>query len=175
MLKLYSYKRFISRYGGLLLKLILALFWCLGLWVGYSIAAKTSLSVLMRTISLERVSFVGLVIAAVFPLLISALTVQLSVPSLILPIAFFKASLFGYCVTALSFVYADAGWLARWLYIFLDSFMLMFLLWFWIRNITGKSRSFRKDLAICFFAASLLVCIDYFIVSPFSVMLFNYS
>lgn len=174
MLSKHTYKYLRSKYKRVVSSLLLALFWFIGLLAGYTVATRISLSVLMRTFSLERVSFLGLVLATIFPLAISAAALRSSAPLLILPIAFIKAFTFSFCASALSVVYADAGWLARWLYIFSDSIMVIFLLWFWVRNITKNTVIFRKDFASCLFAASLLVCIDYFIVSPFSVMLFNY-
>lgn len=175
MLSVYTYKHFLSVHKRVMCPLLLALFWCIGLLAGYAVATKTSYSVLMRMFSLDRVSFVGLVFTAIIPLVISTAAFRLSLPLLILPIAFMKAFLFSFCASALTLVYADAGWLARWLYIFSDSFIVIFLLWFWVRNITGINESLQKDFAITLFASSLLICIDYFIVSPFSVMLFNYS
>lgn len=175
MLSVYTYKNFLSKHKRVVLSLLLALFWCIGLLAGYTVATKTSFTVLMHTFSLQRVSFVGLVFATIFPLSLSAAAFRLSLPLLILPIAFTKAFLFSFCASALTLIYADAGWLARWLYTFSDSIMVIFLLWFWVRNITKRAGIFQKDFAVSLFAASLLICIDYFIVSPFSVMLFNYS
>lgn len=175
MLSMHTYKRFVSKHGNVIFSITLAIFWTLGLVFGYTVATKISISLLMRAFTLERVSIVGLILATILPLIISATAVRLSVPFLILPTAFIKASLFSFCACALTLVYNDAGWLARWLYIFTDSIMVIFLLRLWIRNALLSAKTFQKDLLICLIAASILICIDYFIVSPFSVMLFNYS
>lgn len=173
MLSMHAYKHIISRHSRAVSLLLLASFWTTGLLIGYTVAAKTSISLLMRAFTLERVSIVGLVLVTILPLILSAAAYRLSVPYFILPIAFIKAFLFSFCACALALVYTDAGWLARWLYIFSDSLMVIFLLWFWVRNIPNVKGSVQKDFVICLIAASLLISIDYFIVSPFSVMLFN--
>ena len=174
MLSMHTYMHFISQRNKVVSLLLLALFWTTGLLIGHIVATKISVSLLVRAFTLERVSIVGLVIATIFPLFISAAAIRLSRHFLILPIAFAKAMLFSFCACVLTLVYNDAGWLARWLYLFSDSIMSVFLLLFWARNALWSAETLKKDFVTCTIAASFLICIDYFIVSPFSVMLFNY-
>lgn len=174
MLNLYTYKRALFRYRRALSISALLLIWIVGFSSGIAIASRSSAYLLKLTFSFERVSFVGLVFASILPLIISALAVKLSAPLFLLIVAFTKALLFGFAVFVLHNFYGNAFWLSRWLYMFSDSLMTVFLLWFWLRSITGKSSHFDKDLIICLISAAVLVLVDYFIVSPFALMLFNY-
>ena len=174
MFNKYTYKQFLSKHSRVLIISMLAFIWVIGILTGFSVASRSSSHLLKLTLSLERVSFVGLVIAAILPLIISAIAVKLSAPLFILIVAFIKAFLFGFASFGLFSYYGDAIWLSKWLYMFSDSLMIVLLCWFWVRNIAGKTEHLNKDLATCLIAASLLICFDYFIVSPYSLMLFNY-
>ena len=157
-------------------KIALTFFWILGLLSGTLLVSKLpAVSVsMMRAIALERTSIVGLAISLSFPLLLSVITLRLSMPSLLFPIAFIKAFLFAYSSFGVSLVFGDAGWLLRWLFIFSDSIMVICLLWFWFRNVSGCINSAKRDFVICTLFAVIVFCIDCFIVSPFVMMLFNH-
>lgn len=163
------------RYSTFLNKLFLGLSWFSGLLLGViaSMQRADSTVPLMRSVLVERSSIVSLFAVLTFPFLLSALLVWISKPLLLVPVAFLKAFIFGFTAFTVSSAFGDAGWLSRWLLLFSDSCCVAVLLWFWFRNVTGKRRTFKTDVAISLVVTVLVGCIDYYAVSPLSVMLFK--
>lgn len=157
-------------------KLFLAIFWILGLLTGsfFAFKAPSAYTSLLRMITTERVSIIGLGLILFFPLIISAIVVHFSVPLLLLPLAFFKAFFFSFFSYGFVLAFGNAGWLVRWLFVFSDSCMIIPLLWLWFRNISGNRGTLKNDLVLCSVFAAFFGCIDYFTISPFTLMLFNH-
>lgn len=157
-------------------RLFLAVFWVFGLLIGLYISFRTPILFfsLMRTYAYERVSILGLVLIVSFPLILSAIAVRFSTPLLFLPVAFLKAFCFSYCSNGIVLAFGSAGWLVRWLFVFSDSCAVIVLFWFWIRNIAGDRGLFTRDFFIGVLSIILFCCIDYFVVSPFTAILFKH-
>jgi hypothetical protein len=66
--------------------------------------------------------------------------------------------------------FCDAGWLVCALLLFSDSFSVLILLSQCFCAAAGESSSIYSYLAITL----LIGCADYFIISPFAVMLFDF-
>lgn len=171
----YSIGRFNLQQNPIISTMALTIVWVSGILIGAMLANKTSAQLSGYTLFPERTTFLGLLISAILPLVISAIVIKIRAPILILPIAFIKSFSYSYTGFLLYSFYGDAGWLAEWLCLFSDPIVIVSCLWFWLKNISAKSIFVNKDLLICSFISFGALCIDYFIVSPFSVMLFNYS
>lgn len=155
----------------------LAFSWTLGLSAGVYFAGTMQSSVfsLMRAAASSRVSIVGLIVLLIFPLLLSAFAVYLSAPICLLPVSFCRGAAFGFCSLGALYAFGSAGWLVRLMLLFSASAMTVPLFWFWIRHISGNKLLLRRDLAVCSALAVVIGIIDYFLVSPYLVMLMNYS
>ena len=175
MLKMYSYQHRTAQYKRMINIAILSVVWIAGLLTGAALANNISYQLVGYKLILDRISLLGLLFSTVLPLAISAVAIIIQAPCLIFPVAFIKGLMHAYSTLVIYSVYGAAGWLAKWLFVFSDSILILFLLWFWLRMIAGKCTSFTRDLLICSIATVVVVCIDFLIVSPFSVMLFNYS
>ena len=136
---------------------------------------QDSMFSLMRAVAFSRVSIVGLFVLLFLPLLLSAAAVYFSIPAMVLPLSFCKGFCMGYCALGILFVFGSASWLVRLLLMFSDCFMILPLSWFWIRHISGCRNMLRRDFLICSAIAIVIGIVDYFLVSPFLVMLMNYS
>ena len=94
---------------------MLATIWFSGFAVGIFICSKALplLLSLMRGMSFDSVSIVGLILSAGIPILISAVAVIISRPWLLLTVCFFKAMF--YLVFSVSVIvhFAEAGWLVQ--------------------------------------------------------------
>lgn len=163
----FSCKSFLNRY-------LLISFWFVGLLFGLYFTSDTSVSSvsLMRSVTQDRLSFIGLFLMFTFPFFISAALFRLSKPLLILPIIFFKAFTYSCCLYSVMFAYGEAGWLVRWLLLFSESCIIVLFIWYCIRNISGGVAAVKADLVLCCVLSVVIICIDYYIVSPLSVVLY---
>ena len=157
-------------------KILLAVAWVAGAVAGY-LFVRTDPSyfvAVMRMLSTQHVSIVGGVICIGLPIFLSAVCVKYFSSIALCVIAFIKAFTYFCCLSALMIVYGQAGWLVRWLLFFSDSCSVPVLIWFWFRNIDGKNATLWKDSLLCVAIGALVLCIDYFAVSQFSMTLFHY-
>lgn len=162
--------------SGHIYELLLGLLWVVGLLFGFLLANHLSEAVftMMRMAAQTPVSIVGLIIVIYFPLFLSVVALKISKPVLILPIAFFKALLYGFSTAAIMISFRDSGWLVVRLLLFSETIMVVVLLWFWFRNLYRRTNTFRKDIIVCFLIATLVFFADIYAVSPFLVSLFHY-
>ena len=162
-----NYKSFLNRF-------LIILFWLIGLLSSLYFTLETTAfsSALMRSVTEDRLSIIGLFLMLTFPFLISAVLLRFTRPLWILPVVFFKAFIYSCCLYGLTFAYGDAGWLVRWLLLFSDSCVVVLLLWFWLRNASGDLVTYKSDLLLCCFLSVLIIGVDYYIVSPISVILY---
>ena len=165
-----------KRYTPQLHKIFIILSWLLGLCLGYYFGVKTPLSVisLMRMSVSQRVSIVWLFFVLLIPLFLSFLALRFSLPQLFIPLAFFKAYSLSYCIFCVTYFFGSAGWLVRLLCFFSDSCCVVILILFWLSHTVWRKRKCLYNLGLCAAATILIGCIDYFIVSPFGTILFNY-
>lgn len=150
--------------------------WVLGILFGMHFVSFVSepFSSLIRTGVYSRVTTAGLLTVLLLPLFASAITVYFFIPYLQYFICFLKAFCFGCCLYCSVHTFAAAGWLIMSLMMFSDSCMLVPLLWFWCRHITGNRQSLKRDVYYCLTAAVLIGFVDYFIISPYLVGLLKY-
>lgn len=155
-------------------RLLVIIFWLTGLLAGlYFTSSTTAYSTsLMRSVCQDRLSIVGLFLVLTFPLLISAVLLRFFKPVWILPLVISKAFTYSFCLNAIMLAFGDAGWLTRWLLLFSDSCIVVLLLWFWLRNSSGTSIDCKSDLVLCSILSALIIAVDYYIVSPFCVILY---
>ena len=150
-------------------RLLLAFFWCAGLFCGMSGYLTAGMSFLpwMRGAVLGSVSIVGLLGITILPFLISALAVSFSIPWLQLLVCFCKAFLFSFVSLGVWQAFGSAGWLAWLLLMFSDCMGMPLLYGFWLRHLSGDSAVGRLETG-CYLAAFVLLgSVDYRIISPF--------
>lgn len=148
--------------------------WVCGLVCGALLAAKTCTldASLMRMVVKSRVSIIGLVLALFFPLVLTAVALITNMSFLVLPALFIKAVCFALCGCGLFITFGDAGWLVRWLFMFSDSCMVVFLLWFVLKHFAGDRETLKKDFSACCICAAFLGMIEILSISPFTAALF---
>ena len=157
-------------------KLLQAFIWILGIVLGFGFSFQTTVytSSLMLSAANCRLSIVGLLFVLIFPFLISFVLFRLFKPLLVLPILFFKAFSFSCCVFSIVLAFGDAGWLARWLLVFSNSLAVVIYIRFCLRHAAGDNETLKRDFIISLVSVTAIGCIDYFIISPFALMLFNH-
>jgi len=153
----------------------LAVLWVVCLFFGRRIALQTEdyLFAMMHTAVSVRVSIVDLLVLQLIPFCLSALAVYISVPYIIYPVCAVKAFLGGYSLGTIGIVYGDAGWLIRFLYLFTDTIMSPLLLWYWFKHISGANHSRHKHFKYVLLGLSAAAALEYFVISPFLVVLMN--
>lgn len=160
----------------LLHSLCLPFSWVLGMIVGCLFGAKLPDPVisLMRTSFSERVSIVWLFVAILLPFFLSVTTIRFSLQRLLFLLSFVKAYCFAFCLYCINRAFGSAGWIMSFFCFFSDACSNAILLWFSLTHSEWKPERCMHDFAICVTALIALCCLDYFIVSPFMVMLLNY-
>lgn len=153
----------------------LAFFWLAGISFGLYAAnlASVHISSLMLTLVDQRVSIVGMLIIFIFPLLLSAVLIHFSAHRLLFLFAFLKAFCYSFSSCCIFLSFGSAGWLIQSLLMFSDTVLAIVLLWFWFRFFSAKTVELGRDAGICCIITACVVCIDYFMVSPFLASLFN--
>lgn len=154
-------------------RLLLGLFWLLGLLCGFHVASSLGPHsfLLMRMAVGCCVSIVGAFTVLIFPVVLSAVLIQVS-DVLIFPFLFFKAFCYSFCYFGISYAYDDAGWLVRCMLLFSGSSMALNLLIFWIRNISVSKTAVKKNYILAICIAVAIGIIDLILVSPFLTTLF---
>ena len=157
-------------------KALLAIFWILGLFLGCYLATELSTEVVftISTITEQRTSIFVLFLLPAISLLLSYFAARLRLQLLMIPIAMGKAICFSFCASCLIFAFEDAGWLLYRFYLFSDSISVIILIWFWNRHISSNTDSLNKHLIFSLTAIFVISMSDYFLVSPFVRMLWNY-
>lgn len=150
----------------------LAFLWTLSLICGGCVAANDpSVVVLMRLAPLCQVSIVGLVYVIFLPFLISFISIHRGQTIWIYILLGIKGFLNGYCLSGISLVYGDAGWLMCGLLLFSGFAVNVYLLNLGFGKPIGKHMLFHIDHAIALFVALMIGIVDYFIISPFLMRL----
>ncbi len=162
-----------SQYSYTWTRVFLSVIWILGIFLGLylSVSLTENSKSLVRTLLESRVSTVGLIANLFLPFIISAIVWKFKIPAIYLLLAFTKAICYGFCLCSIGYVFREAGWLLRWLFLFSDTCSSALLLWYWYRNITFNHSS-AKDLYICGILAVSIALIDICHVIPFSLRLF---
>lgn len=110
----------------------------------------------------ERVLF------AILPFLLSALAVTFLHPAWLYLICGLKATIFMVCCLTLCMKFGQAGWIARWLFMFTDACSAPIFLFYCLRNVSNCRRKcwYEYTLLLVFLIGILIV--DYRIVSPYA-------
>ena len=155
------------------LRLLFIILFLLGIVAGAGIATqvRSSLYVWIYSAGCSGVSFLGLAVVLLLPLLVSFSAFYFDAPILVLPIVFLKASVFSFCSCCVLFAYGDAGWLVRLLMLFSDSVMLGVLCWYWLQHLDCKRFELKQNTILCLLVAVMIGITDYMYISPFTAML----
>ena len=147
--------------------------WISGLLCALLYIKQASFS-LMYPLYVERVSIVGMIVSLIFPIILLYILLNRCYFYLTLPVIFLKSFSYMCCYLCITYSYGTAGWLVRIFLLFSDTVSIVILLHFCYRfaagNKTGIIRYFK-----CAFAVLIIVgCLDYYIISPFILMLLNH-
>lgn len=151
--------------------LILIFVWLVGLCVGY-LLCDPSCFLLMRRAVVQPVSIVGLFICIFLPLVLSYYSVLFEKPICILIVCFIKSVAFGFSSALIACVYNTSSWLIRFLFLFSDTFFLLFLMMFWLKSSYGEKVSHQRSFQFGALFGILIGAADYLFVSPLLERLF---
>ena len=154
---------------------LLSLFWLSGIMLGYGASTDiNSLSVsMMHAASLRSVSIVGVFFPLFFPLLITFVVNRFLKPHWILPVVFTKAFCFCFCSCTCIRAFGSAGWLIKCLFLFSDSIGILVLLWLWLSILHSDCKIRPISFAAASFILLAVSTLDYYVIAPFTVLLFN--
>ena len=154
-------------------RVLLAIFWITGLLLGTltSLLADDLLFSTMRMALCGGMSILGLLVALLLPLLITAFAVYISQPLLFLPLSFLKAFLFSFVGAGLLTAFGSSAWLLRILLMFADSLTLPLLWWVWLRVLSDEYSSPMRSTLVAAAFVALIGCFDYVYVAPFLALL----
>ncbi len=135
--------------------------------IGFSMNAGADFDSLMCRAASSSVSIVGLLAVSLFPFLLSAFAVLISLPELLLPICYGKAFCYGLVSMGVLRYFGSAGPLARMLLMFSNLAAIGLLYFFWQRYVSGENKPDLWELFTYFSLFLLIGSVDYCIVSPF--------
>lgn len=150
---------------------LLSYIWLTGLLFGTAVSffIRDYLTAFLSIFSPTFFSVPGKFLIALLPFLLSAFAVSFSHHVWLFWICGIKAVCFSICCFLFCLCYGQAGWLARWMFMFSDVCSLPFLFFYWLRHLgTHGDRSFYKHI-IFWLPVVALVIIDYRIVTPYAV------
>ena len=141
----------------------------LGYFAGYLLAWIWSdiLFSLMRCLLSAPVSIVGLILAFLLPLGLSAFAVYYNISWLPALILFSKAVLTGFCIKACVFSFGGAGWLVYVFILFLDNVMFSLTIHYCLLHQQKKNILQSADLLIRFLIGIVLFGLQFFVITPF--------
>lgn len=152
---------------------VLVLSWVLGSLSSLLFAKHYCFS-LMCPLTVERVSIVGMIVSLTLPFILSYILLNRCHFLTIIPVLFLKAFGYMFCYYSITYFYGTAGWLVRLFLMFSDTFSVFILLHFCYRFASGKTDNMLRYFQIAFMVLILFCCLDYYVISPFSMMLINY-
>lgn len=118
-------------------------------------------------------SILDIFLISILPVLVSVLFVYVNAPVLLIPLAFIKAFSFSACSIGFLWAFGTAGWLLRLLFMFSDCILVLVLLWFWIRHISGDRMLLRKDTFTCVKIMLMVGIFDFLFIVPIIQTVFN--
>ena len=128
--------------------------------------ASPSLLPIVCYVPMSESSPLGLVIAAIAPLLIVSLLVHFGCSWFLFIICFFKAFSWSLCSSLFLLAFGTAGWLMHLVYFFSSSFSIFLLCWFSLHHLTSTTSSLKKNWMFISILTFLVLCFDYCILSP---------
>ena len=143
--------------------------WIIGFLAGSAVAIHLPEPSLlwMRGILFGTSSIVGLALCALVPFLFSILFLKHSQVILLLLLAFMKAFTYGLALASVKLIFGGAGWLVILLALFTDSCVTLLLLLFWFQNVFKLGNVKLGDCMGYLSIASLVICVDLCLISPF--------
>ncbi len=146
--------------------------WLAGLTTGALFAHLNSFDITwMHSVFSSRISVIGFLMMLIAPFLLSTLFFRLSLPALVVPLAFIKAFSYSWCSGCIMICFHSAGWLLRLLLLFTDTFVAVILIWYWYRNVNSRVERLKNDTLISLIFTLLIGCIDCCVISPFGISL----
>ncbi len=143
--------------------------WFTGLILGFAII-PISFSAFQRTFLIDanfHSLYIVSVVNAFVPFIISLIFLRFGKKGYIPYVCLAKSTLFGIALYIIGRCYPNGAWIAKSLFLFIDSVNVCLLLWFWVRNTSTNSTGKRKD-AIVFISILLTACsIDGLVLKPF--------
>lgn len=155
-----------------LLHLALCAIFGAGFGVLFTATVNPSYLLMMRSAVKAPASIVGLMVVGIAPFLICLPMVSSGRPLLIYPICLCKVFLYAAGIYAIHLTFGRAGWLIVFLAQFSDFCLIPALFWFALRGLIGNKLRLR-DILICFGISVLVILLDYLVISPFAVQLFD--
>lgn len=148
--------------------------WCAGLFLGCLVFfhADPEYFSWMRTACYRPVSIVGLSAVTLLPLLIYSISCFAFRSRLVLAFLFIKSFLFFICSAMVLSAFCSGGWLVRSLLMFTDNAIVFCMLWLYFRLMNSHHRRMR-DLILYISCLGIIVCMDYFAISPYLARLLN--
>lgn len=155
----------------------LLVFWLIGLLLGAFSARLTfeSYCPYLKVSAAVSSLFPCILLAQGIPLILSAVVVHFRKLRFLYPIAVLKAFCFSLCAYSVRLCFGASGWLMELLLLFSDLCMLLPLNWLWLRCISGKGATFRRDILICLAVLTIVSVLDSLLISPFLASLFYHS
>lgn len=147
--------------------------WIAGSVLALFVSKQTSFS-LMYPLRVERVSIVGMIVSLIFPITLSYILLNRCCFYTIIPVIALKAFFYMYCFYAITCSFGTAGWLVRILLLFSDTFSVIFLLIYCYRFAAGNRNDMLRLYQIMLLFLILVGSLDYYVISPFIMMLINY-
>ncbi len=157
--------------------IILSFLWVLGFVCGlYFISSSCDIfHPLLKEITFIRPSIVGLLSVVYIPVFISFIAICISSHWIVFLFVFIKSFAFCCCICGVAETYGYSSWLIRLLLLFSDSAVTVGMLLFWCRALNFKRSRALRELCILTIVFTAIGIIDFFLVSPYLVMLMNYS
>jgi len=156
--------------------ILLSVLWVLGLIFGLFFISSSDSTIVnsLYSASLIRPSFIGTLVVFLLPIAVTALAAFFASSFLIYLLCFFKALCYSLVLFGVVVTFGYSGWLIGFLFLFSGSCVSALMLWVWFRVFACNFANAYFDLLICSIISVLISLIDYFLVSPYLVMLLNY-
>lgn len=148
---------------------ILLVVWLLSYILGlflYQFLQPFSSSV-MRSVFLQPVSIVGLLLIYFLPLLLSYLSAFFDRQIIIYVVCFFTSVSFGFTFCCITEHFQSASWLFRLLFMFSEHCFILILGMLWIRSLKASIAVSYWCFAVSGIIGGVIATVDYLIISPF--------
>lgn len=153
--------------------LLITLSWIFGLLSSLLVLWKFS-DTLMCPLIFDRVSIVGMIVSLIFPLSLSYILLIRCNIYFSIPVIYIKAFLYMSCYLSITLAFGGAGWLVRTLILLSDSISAVLFLFLFYTYAKGNREALNRCFMISIFVLFLVGCFDYYIISPFTMMLLKY-
>ena len=166
-----------NRFSEIVSKLSVLISWFLGLILGcYTVYSSSAVFLSwMNGIDIQPVSIVGRYLILNLSFIISVICIYLKLPLITLPIIFCKAFCFAYSLTFLAAIFGSSAWLVQGLLLFYELSTVSVLIYFWLNCTAGKRRCIQRNGIYFSVYSTIVMFVDYWVISPHTLTLFNHS